>query len=318
MSAVGSHLGSRRHLRVCRETTWGVCPGSPTWHDVPILDDGMKLKATDPRYVPDTNVPGWKRRYHISHFQVVAGGIVTHPWPELTDFLVNMALERVTSPADADYQDLYSYCLDHFTPEDPRRYLGAVCERLSIAATGGGDSGVRLALAMRAKKEEENDSLQEHDFDYSGVSKVPFMFAHAALQLTPPGGAPAAVADVGAFSITVENNVQAGPNCLGYVAYLVAAQRKVSLELIELNNDDAFNEAIRDGGSFAFQATFTHPAGYTWALSLPVLYVTESDEDGTPDAPAKEAPRLEAGTDESGDDITSSVNLGTTTTTAGP
>ena len=315
MPGVRSHLGSRRNMRICRETNWAECPGAPTWYDVPILEDGMKLKAVNNRYIPNTNFQGWKQPCQVCHFQEVSGDLVTHPWVEQVDFLMDMVLERMANPADDNYQDVYSYCLDHYTPDDPRRYLGAVVETLTIAATGTGDADVRLTLSLRAKSEAENDALTEGDFDYSDVSCVPFMFAHAAILLD---GNP--VTDVEAFTIAIENNVQQGPNSGGYVAYLIAGRRTISLELTELNNCDAFNQAIRGCGEVSFQATFTHPSGSTWDIELPVLYVSESDEDGTPDASAKENPRMTAATDESDDDIISTVDVVpvTTTTTVAP
>ena len=306
------HLGARRHMRFVVETDFGQCPGAPDWASIPILEDGMKLKATSPRYRPDTDYGGdFRRHVHVCHQLVVEGDIVTHPWPEVAEFLLHMALDR-----DADH-DLTSYCIDHYTPADPRRYLGAVVERLTIAATGTGNADVRFTLGMVAKLEEEHNALVEGDFDFSGLTMVPFMFRDAALRLA--GGL---VIDIDDFTLTVENNVARGPNVAtagtdqGTVAYVFGQQRAISLELGKLNRDDRFNELIRDCGSISFEANFAHPDGHLLQIQLPVIYPEESDEDGTPSQVAKERPRFEAGCDVDGKDILWGVDLaagGTTT-----
>lgn len=307
------HLGARRHVRICRESTFGSVPGAPTWHSIPILEDGWKLKATSPYYRPNTNYGGdYRRHIHIHHRQEVAGDFTTLAWPEEVEFLLGMALDRQAN------HDIYSYAADYYTPADPRRYVGIVSERLAIAVTGTGDGDVRLTHTLRAKSEAENNTLSEGDFDYSGLTTTPFMFRDASIRINA-----ALRVDVEAFTLTVENNVAQGPArrdgaYLATVQYLIAQQRAISLELTKVNRDDAFNEAIRDGGPFAFEAAFIHPDGHLWQIQLPAIYCEQSDEDGTPDQLAKENPRFEAGVDAGGNDIIWAVDLGPATTTLAP
>jgi len=311
--AIGTpHLGARRHIRISQEATFGTVNPAPSWVYVPILEDGMKLKATSPRYRPDTNFGGdYRRHVHVCHSLQSSGDIICNPWPEVTGYLLDMALARTAA------HDLNSYTVDHFTPTDPRRYTGTVIDRLTIAVTGTGDADVRLTLGCVAKLEAENDDLEEASFTYAGVTPVPFMFRDAAILI----GAIHRI-DLEAFTITVENNLAQGPNVQtagteqGTVGYLIAQQRAISLELTELNVGDTINEAIRDCNPLAFEARFSHPDGHMWQIQLPYIYPEESDEDGTPSQVTKESPRFEVGCDDGGCDIIYGVDLaagGTTT-----
>ncbi len=308
------HLGAHRHVRFCRETAFGECPAVPTWFSCPIIENGFTLKATSPRYWPNTNYGGDFRRHVAVHHQLeVTGDMLTLLWPELTEHLLRMCLDR------DDDEDVYSHCLDHYTPADPRRYLGAVVERMTLAFDGTGAGDIRLTHTLRAKLEEENDALVAGDFDYSAVSAVPFMFASAEFRRNGH-----LIADLETGTITVENNVLAGPKrrttgiTLGTHAHLLAQQRAISFESEELNNDDLHNEAIRDGGYFSLDVRLHHPDGHYAQIQLPRMVIEESAEDGTPDQIAKQSPRFEALAGPSGDDIIWGVDLGPATTTLAP
>ena len=294
-----SHGGWRRHVRIARNQAnqdLGATPSPLNWNWVPLLGDGFKLKATSPRYVPETNYGGDFRRHVAIHYQqIVEGDLTTLLWPELTQFLFDMALLRVNDVTSQNHEDIYGHVVDHYTPDDPRRYYGVVVNSMRLSATGTGDNDVQITHSCIAQREVENDVLVEGDVDYSGVSAVPFMFAHADLQIHSVH-----VTDVENWNLTIENNVGDAPKiqnaaaALGVRAHAIANQRTITLELTKLNNSDRFNEAIRDGGLLTFQATFTHPAGHILQIILPSLYTEESDEDGTPSAQAKESPTLEA------------------------
>lgn len=284
------HPGVRRHARFCREANFGVIPGAPDWVPAPVMEDGFKLKATSEPFAPDTNFGG-DHQLHlaIQHKQEVAGDFATLAWPQVICPLLHMALDR-----QADL-DLWSYSFDYYTPSDPRRYLGVVAERLVLAISGTGDNDFRATAGLRAQQEQENDALSEGDFDYSGIHRVPFMHGHAELQLrTVP------VTDVEAYTITIENEVAIGPfrRMAGVthavVAYLWGLQRRITLDLTKVNNNDAMNDAIRSGGTLSFEASFFHPLAHVLQFQFPMLVVPESDEDGTPSQLAKETPRLMA------------------------
>lgn len=304
MPGVGGdvHLGSRRHTRMCRESTWGACPAVPDWHCIPIVGDGYKVKAADPRFRPDTNIGGWRCGVQVSHFQEVSGRWDVLLFPETAEPMLDMPLSR-------SGDDLYSYCIDHYTPADPRRHLGCVAEQALIEVNAVSAAAL-LRLAVRGKEEQSNEALDEDDFDCSGVTPVPFMLAHASISLD---GAP--VTDVEAFSIHVDNHVVRGPNSHGHTAYLIAGRRSLALELTKLDNSDQFNDAIRGGAALSFEAAFSHPNGCCLTIELPVLYVEQSPEDGSPERVSRATPRMVAALNDDGDDVIWSVTAATTTTT---
>ena len=299
------HKGWRRHMRWARESSWGNLPPAPDWHCIPIRSGVMTLKARANLFDPSTSFTNWRRNVLLPELQEVAGQIEVLAWPEVTGYLLDAALER-----DANH-DLQSYCVDYFTPPDPRRCLGVVVERLRIRADR---ESVALLLEARAWKEQENDVLAEDDFDYSALTPTPFRLRDAAITLDGSG-----LTDVGEFAIVVDNAVEAGPRSAGgYVAFLIAGLRSVSLEVAKLDNADDFNAAIRSGATMSFAAGFTHPEGHEMTLELPRLHVERSDEDGLPSRVARSRAVLQATTDESDVDLAYQVNLAgqTTTTTA--
>jgi len=316
-----SHGGWRRHVRICRcahDAAYGAVPGAPDWVWVPLLGDGMKTKATAPRYVPPTNYSADFRRHVAIHDRLVVGGtITTLLWPEIGDYLLDMALDRNAVPASPIYQDLSQYVIEHHTPPDPRRNRGCVCNRLTLTATGTGDNDVQVALDMLGRDEVE---VGLEVPDYSGITPAPFMFGHAEIQIDSIH-----VMDIEQFTLTVENNISEAPfvyvDALGVAvrAHAIANQRVISLALTELNNDDRFNQAIRAGHDVTFQALFRHPNHDIFQLILPSCYIEESEENGDPTVQAKESPTLQARVAESGtyegEDIVYGVDVGPATTT---
>jgi len=322
-----SHGGWRRHIRIARnaaDDAYGALPGALDWQGLPLIDNGMSVKATAARYTPVTNYGGdFRRHVAVHHTQIVEGDITTLLWPELTQYLFDMALLRVADGASPNNQDVYGHVIDHYTPDDPRRYYGAAVNTLSLACSGTGDNDAQLTLSMVAQREVENDALAETDPDYSDLTMVPFMAGHAKLVIDG-----VTHIDVEQWTLTVENNIGdapfiwSGDALMAVRAHAIANLREVTLDLTSLNNDDRYNESIRDGSTVSFQATFTHPDGHIFQIILPSLYAEESPEDGTPDKQAVEAPKMiaqaaAAGTYE-GEDIVYAVDLGPTTTTLAP
>ena len=317
-----SHGGWRRHVRIARNTAdadYGATPGAIDWNWLPIIGDGMKLKATAPRFVPDTNYSAdFRRQVAIYNRHEVAGDLTTLLWPEVTPYLFDMGLLRVDDAASPNHQDLYGHVIEHHTPDDPRRVYGAVVNTMRLACTGTGDNDVQLTLSMLGQREEE---IVYADPDYSALTPSPFMFAHARIELDG-----ALVTDVDAWTLTVENNIGDAPfiwnAAVGAAVrvHAIANLRVVTLELTELNNDDRFNQAIRTGAPVTFEALFTHPDGHLLQIILPACYVEESPEDGTPSQQATENPTLHVQRAASGlyvgEDIIYGVDLaagGTTT-----
>jgi len=124
------HYPRRRHLRICREDEWGVCPAEPDWHCVPVWGDGFKLEAEQTYFFPETSFGGFRRTVLIPQRQDATGRLETCLWPELAEFLLDMALERTSG-------QLASYCFDYFTPADPRRVRGVMVERVALHTEGG-------------------------------------------------------------------------------------------------------------------------------------------------------------------------------------
>lgn len=327
MPGAQSHGGWRRHCRLARcgaDADYGSVPAVPSWNWIPFLDDGFGLKATSPRYTPNTNYgASWKRNVMVHHRQTVEGDFSPLLWPEVTEFLLSMAIDRVTDSSSDNYQDLYGHVIDFFNPVDPRRYVGVVANELSLECDHSEDGDAQLTLSLLAQAEKAS-SVTEGDVDYSSLTPVPFMPQRATLRLDGSD-----VTDVENWTLSINNNVGDAPYTYdsevgaGVRGHAVANQREASLELTKMNDDDAFADAIRGGGYMTFEARFYHPAGHFLQIVLPYLHVTESDEDGTPDQQATESPTLEAreapsGTHE-GEDVIYGVDLasGGTTTLAG-
>jgi hypothetical protein len=289
------HSARRRHLRVCREAAWGQLPEDPGWVSLPVFGDGFTLKAASPHFAPATEFGGWRRTARLGYVRRVTGAFVTLPWPEVTALLLQMALER-------DAAELHSYCLDFFTPADPRRYSGVMADRLEVTARTQEDVIFRFQLV--GKDEEANPALSQGDFDYSGQCPVPFRLERAALNLD---GAP--VTGVESFALRVENDLAEGPIRFGTVSYLLAGPRTVGLSLRSLDNSGAFNEAIREDPAVSFDARFVHPDGHELTLSLPALHVESNEPTALPGALARTVAGMTAGTDEHGDDITYALVL---------
>ena len=287
------HYPKRRHLRVCRETTWGECPAGPEWRCVPISGNGFTVASRRSLFRPENSFGGDSQVVVLPEHLTTRGILRTKLYPELAEFLLAMGLDRTGG--------LGSYCLDHFTPADPRRITGAATDRLRLTA---GEDGVDLKLRLIAAAEEPNGALSEDDFDYSGVGTVPFAFRGAAVTLNG-----SAVTDVERFSLVVENDLEEGPWRDDRPAFLAAGQRAVSLNLHKLADGDALSEAVRSGGALAFSATLAHPEGHTLTVSLPELYAESCPESAVPGDLAKVELEAVAATDETGDDITYEVNL---------
>jgi hypothetical protein len=226
----------------------------------------------------------------------VTGAFVTLAWPQALGLLLQMALER-------DAADLHSYCIDYYTPADPRRYAGVMVEQLEIS-TQPPRWDMVFRFELKARTEEANSGLVEGDFDYSDLSPVPLTFERAGVSMT---GTP--LSDVEAFSLRVRNNLAEGPNQGGAIGFLIAGRRAASIELTMLDDADAINEAIRSNGTMSFVATMTHPEGHTLTTSLPALHPQTSPEEAEPGALARSLVRMEAGTDAAGQDITYALHL---------
>ncbi len=288
------HYPRRRHLRLCRESVWGECPASPEWRCVPIRGNGFTLKAHRACFRPENAFGGDAHVVVLPGALDTRGILRTRLYPELAEFLLDMGLDRSGG-------GLGSYCLDHFTPADPRRMAGAMVDRLAIEA---GEEGVHLELHLIAAGEATNGALAENDFDYSGISTVPFAFGGAAVTL---GGSN--VTDAQRFSVAVENELQEGLWREGQPCLLAAGQRGIRLRLEKLADGDLLNDAIRSGASFGFSATLTHPAGHSLSLSLPVLYAESCAEPAVPGRLVGAELEATAGTDGAGEDITYQVDL---------
>jgi len=300
--------GREEKFRMVREDSYGTLPGSPTWQDVPYLEDGLDLGGAREHYRPDLNVGVGHQadQVVIPHRDTPDGALTTLPFPEIAGMLLDAGLER-----DPD-GDLYSYQAEHYTPVDPRRYTGLVVNTLTITATGTGDGDVQFELDFMGRSQEADDSIAQSDFDYeASLTLVPFMFRDASLYLQDEE-----VADIEEWTLTVENDLAEGPIIGDHRGYIEAQGRSISLEMTKVHHNDGFRQAARDGLTVVFEADFSHPNGHYMSIKIPRLFVPETSEDDTPSTLVKESPTMEAARDsEYGYDIDWGVDLGPTTTT---
>jgi len=205
-----SHGGWRRHINMARnaaDEAYGSVPDAEEWHAIPILDNGFTLKATSPLYRPNLNIgKDWREHVAIPHSQVVQGDVTTLLFPEIAQYLLDAALLRVDDVDSPNHQDVYGHVIDYFTPVDPRRYLGVVVNTLRLACTHTGDADAQVTLSCLGLREEEADALVETDFDYTGLSYVPFMADFATVAVNGVD-----VLDVENWTLTVENNIGEAP-----------------------------------------------------------------------------------------------------------
>ena len=295
------HRGWRRQTRWALESSWGELPAEPEWLSVPIQDGAMGLATTVLPYEAPGLYGGLKRTVLLREGLAAAGRVVTLAWPQVTEYLLDAALARVADPESADYQDLSSYSVDFYTPSDPRRFSGAVVEELELRAE---PRAAAFALTLRAWKEESNAGLSANDFDYAALSPAPFRLRGAQVSINT-----VAVADVEAFTLTVRSDVREGPSAGGLPAFLIAGRRTVRLDLAKLDASSVFGDALRDGTTLSFAASFSHPEGHTLTLSAPALHAAQSEELAPPERVARVRPRLVAATDGAGCDVSYEVFL---------
>jgi hypothetical protein len=293
------HTARHRHLRICREDAWGLCPAAPVYQCVPVLGDGLKTAPVAARFSPQTLFGGWRRCVLLAESAQVRGTLVAAAWPQVTALLLDMALDRTDGA-------LASYCLQTFTPAGSRRQLGMMVDTLEIVAPAeAGDVELRLGLIGRA--EEAAEGLSEADFDYDAVDPVPFGLRGARIAVDG-----VAVASAGALRLRVDNGLDAGPALSdGAPAFLFAGPRSVALELTKADDGAALREALRGGAAVSFEAGFMHPAGHTLSLALPRLYAASAEDCAAPGTIAEAVTHLEATADDAGDDLTWSLVLNT-------
>jgi len=306
-----SHHGFDRHFRICEEATdgWGDLPSPRTWYDIPIFGDGVKIRGTQPKFRPNINRGGHKRKVSIRRREMVEGELRALVYPRYANLLLRAGLTR-----QGDNNDLYSYYAQYYAPHQSLDWKGLVAERLTLEADGTtDDSTFTMAIQWIGKAEAENETLASTDFYYTGLDAVPYIFEHAAIELPDD----TAVTDVLSFSLTVNNNVKRGPysGTPGRLAYLLAGRRDIELTVRELANRQNFMDAKQDGTDLSFEATFTNPNGQVLTVTLPALDCDEDPESAEPESEATVEPRLFAKTDGSDDDITWSESAETGTET---
>ncbi|MFW6189903.1 MAG: phage tail tube protein [Planctomycetota bacterium] len=288
------HYPRRRHVRLCAEQSWRTLPAEPDWTSVPVVGDGFSVRAERDYFRPRELVGGPAAEVRLPEMLRVEGELVTRPYPELTGCLLHAALVR-------EGGELPSYCLEHFTPAEPRRITGARVRRLVLEADR---DGAILRVAFTAADEEARPELTEDAFDYTGIGPVPFRLVGAAIT-----AAGRALTGVEEFVLMIGNELAAGPNTGGTVGFLAAGRRTVRLRLLAPDDASDFHESVRSGTDFAFQATMTHPAGHTLVLSLPALRGASNREQARPGELVRGELRAEAATDAAGNDFTYLVNL---------
>ena len=288
------HLGMEKHTRVCVEQEWGVCPSSPDWHCLPAGGAGYGVRDRDTRYRPDTACGGWRGHVNLSRMKQPVGKWTMPLYPGEAGFVLDMALSRQSG-------QLSSYCIDLYAPDDQRRHTGCVVGRARLECDARDDPPL-WHMWLEGREEHENPTLAPGDFDYAGLSPVPFRFKGAEILID---GSPAT--GVEAFALAVQNHVGTGPAYLGRPAYLVARNRVVTLELRKVEGEIVLSSAVREARTVSFSATLAHPAGGSLTFDLPELPVEDSAAAGDPAEPALSSTRLQAGVDQNGVDVQYSI-----------
>jgi hypothetical protein len=253
------------------------------------------MGAEDVLFTPSTFLGGHAAPFHLSEGRRVAGRLTARLWPEAADLLLAAALERAGGA-------MPSYCMDWYAPSGSRRFLGVLVSAMELAARGPGECA--LALDLIGRTEEEAASLGAGDFDYTGISPVPFAFRAASVAL---GGE--TLTDVEQFRLRVDNGLGAGPLHGGAVATMAPGKRSVQLELTKLADSEDLAAAVRDGTELAFSTALQHPAGHTLSVSLPRLRAESAMAHVRPGRLAREAATLHAAADPGGEEITWSISL---------
>ena len=294
-----------RHLRLAREDTFGSAPADPDWQCMPLPRGGWTVSGNRDWFTPDTNMGGAATDVAVPELLSARGKLSVPPYPEAAGFLLDAALERPAPDL------LQSYCADHVTPAESRRYLGLTVRALTLSATA---DRVRVGLRFRGRDEVAGTGVAESDFDYSGLTAVPFSLRWAHLEIDDTD-----LEAVSGFTLRIDNDLRPGPNDGDRTAYMLAGRRTVTLRLDGLHGGDAVSRAARQGQAVSFSADFTHPAGHYMGLRLPRLLARRSDEGGESDGMARRTARLVAAEDPArGYDIDYAVDLAPGGTTMMP
>jgi len=290
------HEGRDRHVRLAREDEFGSPPSSADWTCLPLDGNGWSVRSARDWFLPEPAMDGASAEPAAPGLLSPRGRLSVAPHPEAVQFLLDAALNR---PAP---DGLHTYCADHVTPVESRRYLGMAAAGLTLSAVA---DRVRIGLRLCGHDEVAGTGVTSSDFDYSGLTAVPFSLRGAHLELDG-----AALEAVSGFTLRVNNDLQPGPNVGNRTAYLLAGRRTVTLRLHGLHGGSRVDEALREGGSVGFSADFSHPAGHSLWLRLPRLLPRRSEGDGPPGRPARRTARLVAARDPSaGHDIDYGVSL---------
>lgn len=289
------HRADMRHLRLCREDAWGECPAAPMWTCLPLAGEGLRMAAEDVLFTPPTFLGGHAAPFHLSEGRRVAGRLTARLWPEASELLLAATLERTGGA-------MPSYCLDWYAPSGSRRFLGVMAGTMEL--NGRGAAECVLSLDLLARSEEAASGLAPGDFDYAGISPVPFGLRSAAVSLDG-----AALTDVEQFRLRVDNGLDAGPLRLGAPAFIAPGKRTVELELTRLASSDDLAAAVREGAELAFSLTLAHPAGHTASVSLPCLRGESDRALPRPGELVRETVRLHAAAGPGGEEITWTVQL---------
>ncbi len=289
------HIARRRHLRLCAEDVWGECPASPQWHCVPLHGEGYDVAARARLLASEAGLAGWRRSPLLAVAWSLRGTLGALAYPQLTDLLLGMALERSNG-------EVASWCADCWAPGDPRRHLGLMADRLELSASAGSPD-FALRISLLGMREQANPDLAEDQFSYAGVGYVPFRLTHSTVCLDA-----VELADVRELRLLVDNRLAEGPSRPYGPAYIATGRRTVTAQLV-LADDAALREAQRAGATCALSVDAVHPAGHSLTLDLPCALPAEVEDRTPPDAVARTRWTLEAGSDAGGSDLTYELTL---------
>lgn len=249
---MASQPGFKRHLRIHKETNWGVFPNSITQYQ-PFIGDGYKVAETNEWYAPTTGM-FLQHRGPITRFaRRVAGDLTAPVSGSLINTLLSWAIDRDATNYDSD-----SYTGECRDGVSMTRHTGLKVDTCVIEGAGeGGDFTIRLSLVGKAETKQTTFAVPTvTGVITSGYVNEDFFTFQTGNSLEIP--AASALATIQAFSINIANNLKQGPpGSDNEIIYLHAGHQIVSGTVDVKYDAVTFPDLKRAGTNTSLEFNFT-------------------------------------------------------------
>ncbi len=249
---------SQAYVRICKEDSWGDgVPGAPTWKYFPIESDAYNLRLKVPTWKPELNVGYTGRKFQIPNKHDLSGGrLQLRPQPANIEFLLWMGWQR-----DAN-DELNSYVIEYEDSQRVLRHSGVRVATMTFSSEP--ETGPQFEFDITAKAQATGTTFKSTA--KAGISGVTF-FKHqdCAFTLQAAGGSATSITTLTNFSLSLDNNLNAGPH-LGsshYIAWLKAGLRSVSFDATFLHEATTWIDAMEAETKILASFIGQHPAGGT-------------------------------------------------------